>query len=111
MKSFSGYKTIYYVGIVFIVLGGIRLLNHLSYGEILFAIGVLLYSGVQIRFLFYKSIADWWTFDYLKLSVNFLFLISIFLLFVIDFKLWYYPFVLGLLVDFFANILRRIKRT
>jgi hypothetical protein len=110
MNSFSIYKTIYYIGIVFIVLGGIRLINHLSYGEVLFAVGILLHSWVQIKFLLYKSMKEWWTFDYLKLSVNLLFLISIFLLLVLEMKLWYYPFVLGILIDFFANILRRIKR-
>ncbi|PCH71577.1 MAG: hypothetical protein COC06_01185 [Bacteroidales bacterium] len=110
MKFFSIYKTIYYIGVVFIVFGGIRLIKHLSYGEVFFAIGILLYSWVQIKFLLYKSIRDWRTFDYLKLSVNVFFLISIFLLLVYDLKFWYYPFVLGILIDFFANILRRIKR-
>lgn len=110
MKSFSVYKTIYYIGIVFIVFGGIRLLNQLSYGDVLFAAGVILYTGVQIKFLFYKSIKEWWTFDYLKLAVNLLFLISIFFLLVFEMKFWYYPFLLGALIDFFANILRRIKR-
>lgn len=110
MNFFSIYKTIYYIGIVFIVFGGIRLINHLSYGEILFALGVILYTGVQIKFLFYKSFKEWWIFDFLKLSVNLLFLISVFLLAILDLKFWYYPFILGALIDFFANILRRIKR-
>lgn len=110
MKSFSIYKTIYYIGIVFIVVGGIRLLAYMSYGNELFAIGILLYSWVQIKFLCYKSIKDWGIFDYLKLLVNVLFLISIFLLMVLGLKYWYYLFVLGMLADFFANILRRINR-
>ena len=111
MKSFSIYKTIYYIGIVFIVLGGVRLINYMTYGEVIFGLGVLLYSGVQIKFCFYKSILEWWIFDYLKLAVSILFLISIFLLFVFEIKQWYYLFVFGILIDFFANILRRIKRT
>jgi hypothetical protein len=111
MKFFSVYKTIYYIGLVLIVVGGIRLLSNLSYAKELFSVGILLYSCVQIKFLFYKSFQEWQIFDYLKLAVNLLFLISIFLLLALEVKLWYYPFVLGMLFDFFANIIRRSKRT
>ncbi|PKQ65687.1 hypothetical protein BZG02_01390 [Labilibaculum filiforme] len=110
MNSFSIYKTIYFIGLVLAFLGGYRIIKQLSYGEVIFAVGILLYSGVQIRLLFTKSRKDWWILEYLKLSVNLLFLLSIFLLIVFDIKWWYYPFVLGSLVDFFANLFRRIKR-
>ena len=110
MKSFSIYKTIYFLGIVLVFLGGYRLIKQLPFGDVIFAIGIVIYSGVQIRLLFFKSIQDWLIFEYLKLAVNVLFLISIFLLIVLKIELWHYPFVLGILVDFFANIMRRIKK-
>lgn len=111
MKSFSIYKTIYFIGIVLVFLGGYRLIKQLPYGDVIFAVGIVLYSGVQVRLLFFKSIKEWLIFEYLKLAVNVLFLISVFLLIVLQIKLWHYPFVLGILVDFFANILRRIKKS
>lgn len=111
MKSFSLFKTIYFIGIVLVFLGGYLLFKQLNYGDIIFGVGIVLYSGVQIRLLFYKNMKEWMTFEYLKLIVNFLFLVSVVLLFVLQLQLWYYPFVLGILVDFFANIMRRIKKT
>ena len=111
MKSFSIYKTIYFIGIVFVFLGGYRLIKQLPFGDVIFAIGMVLYSGVQIKLLFYKNVKEWTTFEYLKLAVNVLFLLSVFLLIVLKIELWHYPFVLGILVDFFANILRRIKKS
>ena len=110
MRSFSIYKTIYFIGIVFVFLGAYRLFKQFPFGDLIFAIGIVLYSGVQIKLLFYKQIKNWTTFEYLKLAVNLLFLASVFLLLVLKIELWHYPFVLGILVDFFANILRRIKK-
>lgn len=109
MKSFSLYKTIYFLGVVLIFVGGYRLFKHYSYGEVLFSSGILCYSGVQIYLLSFKTLSDWKIFEFLKLIVNVLFLISIVLLLILDIKEWYYPFILGLLIDFFANILKRIK--
>ncbi|NOU60524.1 hypothetical protein [Marinifilum caeruleilacunae] len=109
MKSFSLYKTIYFLGVVLIFVGGYRLFKQLSYGDILFSIGIICYSGVQIFLLFYKAISDWKIFEYLKMVVNVLFLLSIILLMILNLQEWYYPFILGLLIDFFTNILKRIK--
>ena len=109
MKSVSLYKTIYFIGIVLIFVGGYRLFKHYSYGDLLFSIGILCYSGVQIYLLTFKTLSEWKIFEYLKLTVNVLFLISIALLLILGIKEWYYPFILGLLIDFFANILKRIR--
>jgi hypothetical protein len=110
MNKFSIYKTIYFIGVVLIIVGGYRLFKQLPYGEILFSTGIILYAVVQIFMLFYKEFADWKIFEYLKLSVNILFLASVALLLLFDTTSWYYPFILGLLLDFFANIFRRMKR-
>lgn len=110
MKSFSIYKTIYFIGIVFIFLGAYRLYKQFSFGDFIFATGILFYSGVQIKLIFRKKIKDWTAFEYLKLAVNLLFLTSLFSLIVMRIEAWHYPFVLGILVDFFANIFRRIKK-
>ncbi|WP_282015106.1 hypothetical protein [Marinifilum flexuosum] len=110
MKSFSLYKTIYFLGVVLIFVGGYRLFKNFSYGDLLFSFGILCYSGVQVFLLFFKSLADWKLFEYLKLTVNVLFLIAIILLLILDLQEWYYPFILGLLIDFFSNILKRINR-
>jgi hypothetical protein len=110
MKSFSLYKTIYFLGIVLIFVGGYRLFKNLSYGDWMFSAGILCYSGVQVVLLFFKVLSEWKLFEYLKLSVNVLFLISIILLLILNLQEWYYPFILGLLIDFFSNILKRISR-
>ncbi|MDQ2177464.1 hypothetical protein [Marinifilum sp. D714] len=110
MKSFSLYKTIYFLGVVLIFVGGYRLFKNLSYGDWMFSAGILCYSGVQVFLLFFKELSEWKLFEYLKLTVNVLFLISIILLLILNLQEWYYPFILGLLIDFFSNILKRINR-
>ncbi len=70
-----------------------------------------MYSGIQIFLLLQQSVKTWTIFNYLKISVNILLLISILLLVVFQLNEWYYPFVLALVFDFFANILKRIQKT
>lgn len=105
------FRTIYFVGVVLIFVGGYRLVNHQTYGNSLFAAGVILYSTVQLILLFQQSTKNWALFEYLKFGVNFLFLISVGLLLFGNFAFWYYPFIVGLLMDFFANIFRRIQKS
>jgi len=111
MNKLLVYKTIYFMGIVLIFIGGYRLFKNLEYGTLPFSVGVVMYTGVQIFLLLQHSVKEWALFNYLKFSVNILFLISVILLTVFDLEQWYYPFILGLLVDFFSNILKRTQRT
>lgn len=103
------YRALYFVGVALIFVGGYRLFKHLSYGEYLFAGGVVLYAFVQLVLLFKQSIANWGTFEYLKCAVNLLFVLSVVFLLAGKVTFWYYPFILGLLLDFFANIFRKIQ--
>lgn len=85
--------------------------KELEYGVVLFSLGILMYSGIQIFLLVKQSVKNWAIFNYLKISVNILLLISVVLLTVFQLNEWYYPFVLALVFDFFANILKRIQNT
>lgn len=111
MNSIKLYKTIYFTGVVFIFVGGYRLFKNLEYGVFLFSAGMVMYSAVQLKLLFHYKLVDWTIFEYLKATVNLVFLLAVILLVAFGLKQWYYPFILGLLLDFFANILKRISKS
>lgn len=111
MSSFSTFKLIYFIGLALIFIGGYRLYNHLSFGNIIISAGLLTYATVQLYLLIKQGIRNWGLFEYTKASVNVLFLISVSLLMGFESKAWFYPLVLGMLLDFFANIFRRVNRS
>jgi len=104
------FRALYFVGMALIFLGGYRLYKELSFGEILFSAGVVLYTFVQLILLFQQPLKLWRVFEYMKAGVNLMFLLSIAILMVGESPYWYYPFLIGLLMDFFANIFRKIQK-
>ncbi|RXQ96693.1 hypothetical protein EO244_03430 [Ancylomarina salipaludis] len=111
MSSFSTFKLIYFIGLALIFIGGYRLYNHLSYGNIILSVGLLTYAFVQLFLLIKQGISTWALFEYTKTTVNVLFISSVVLLMGFESKVWYYPLILGMLLDFFANIFRRVNRS
>ncbi len=111
MSSFSIYKLIYFVGLALIFIGGYRLYNQQSYGEIIISVGLLTYAIVQLYLLIQQGVGNWGLFEYIKTSVNVLFICSVVLLMGFESKAWFYPLVLGMVLDFFANIFRRVNRS
>lgn len=111
MSSFSTIKLIYFIGLALIFLGGYRLFNHLLYGNIIISVGLLTYASVQLYLLLKQSLNTWGLFEYTKGTVNLLFICSVILLMGFESKAWFYPLVLGMLLDFFANIFRRVNRS
>lgn len=107
MKLFRG---LYFLGIALILLGGYFISQHLFYGAWIFSAGVGLYSFVQIRLLFVRPARVWGVFEFLKLGVNILFILSVVLLLGWKLPLWYLPFILGLLLDFISNIIAKIRK-
>jgi len=110
MEKMKLFRAFYFVGVVLIFVGGYRLFKHLSYGEIFLSVGVVLYTFVQLILLFQKCLGLWSIFEYLKFGVNLMFLLAISLLLAGESRYWYYPFIIGLLMDFFANIFRKIQK-
>ncbi|MCZ4693094.1 hypothetical protein DWB61_07445 [Ancylomarina euxinus] len=111
MASFSTFKLIYFIGLALIFIGGYRLYNHLSYGNIIISVGLLTYAIVQLYLLIKQGISNWGLFEYTKTTVNVLFICSVILLMGLESKGWFYPLILGMLLDFFANIFRRVNRS
>ncbi|MDE5420761.1 hypothetical protein L3073_00920 [Ancylomarina sp. DW003] len=111
MSSFSIYKLIYFIGLALIFIGGYRLYNQLSFGNIIISVGLLTYASVQLYLLIQQGIGNWALFEYTKTTVNILFITSVILLMGFESKVWFYPLVLGMLLDFFANIFRRVNRS
>lgn len=111
MSSFSTFKLIYFIGLALIFIGGYRLYNHLSYGNIILSVGLLTYAFVQLFLLIKQGFKTWGLFEYSKTMVNVLFISSVILLMGLESKVWYYPLILGMLLDFFANIFRRVNRS
>jgi hypothetical protein len=111
MSSFSIYKLIYFIGLALILIGGYRLYNQLSFGDIIISVGLLIYAIVQLYLLIKQGIGNWAVFEYTKTSVNILFISSVILLMGFESKAWFYPLILGMLLDFFANIFRRVNRS
>ncbi len=111
MSSFSTYKLIYFIGLALIFIGGYRLYNQLSFGNITISIGLLTYAIVQLYLLIQQGVGNWSLFEYTKTTVNILFICSVILLMGLESKAWFYPLVLGMVLDFFANILRRVNRS
>jgi len=111
MSSFSTFKLIYFIGLALIFIGGYRLYNQLSYGNIIISVGLLTYALVQLYLLIKQGFRSWKLFEYTKVSVNVLFICSVILLLGFELKTWFYPLVLGMLLDFFANIFRRMSRS
>lgn len=111
MLSFSTFKLIYFIGLALILIGGYRLYNQLSFGNIIISVGLLTYAFVQLFLLIKQGVSNWSLFEYIKTSVNILFISSVILLMGFESKAWFYPLVLGMLLDFFANIFRRVNRS
>ena len=111
MSSFSTYKLIYFIGLALIFIGGYRMYNQLTYGNIIISLGLLTYAIVQLYLLFKQGLSNWTVFEYTKTTVNILFVASVLLLMGFESKVWFYPLILGMLVDFFANIFRRVNRS
>ena len=111
MSSFSTYKLIYFIGLALIFIGGYRLYNQLNHGDIIISVGLLTYAIVQLYLLIKQGIGNWTLFEYTKTGVNVLFISSVILLMGFESKIWFYPLVLGMLLDFFANIFRRVNRS
>ncbi|MRT91458.1 hypothetical protein [Ancylomarina sp. 16SWW S1-10-2] len=111
MSSFSIYKLIYFIGLALIFIGGYRLYNHLIFGNIIISIGLLTYAFVQLFLLIKQGLSNWHLFEYTKTTVNILFIVSVVLLIGFELKAWFYPLVLGMLLDFLANIFRRVNRS
>ena len=111
MSSFSTFKLIYFIGLALILIGGYRLYNHLSFGNIIISVGLLTYAFVQLFLLIKQGVRNWGLFEYTKTTVNILFVVSVVLLMVLKLKVWFYPLVLGMLLDFLANIFRRVNRS
>ncbi len=111
MSSFSTYKLIYFIGLALIFIGGYRLYNQLNFGDIIISVGLLTYATVQLYLLIKQGVGNWGTFEYIKTTVNVLFICSVIMLMGFESKAWFYPLVLGMLLDFFANIFRRVNRS
>jgi len=111
MSSFSTFKLIYFIGLALIFIGGYRLYNQLSFGNIIISVGLLSYALVQLYLLIKQGIGNWGLFEYTKTTVNVLFVASVVLLMGFELNAWFYPLVLGMLLDFFANIFRRVNRS
>ena len=111
MSSFSTYKLIYFIGLALIFIGGYRLYNQLSFGNLIISVGLLTYASVQLYLLINQGVRNWGLFEYTKTAVNVLFICSVILLMGFESKAWFYPLVLGMLLDFFANIFRRVNRS
>lgn len=111
MSSFSTFKLIYFIGLALIFIGGYRLYNQLSFGNIIISVGLLSYALVQLYLLIKQGIGNWCLFEYTKTTVNVLFVASVVLLMGFELNAWFYPLVLGMLLDFFANIFRRVNRS
>lgn len=111
MSSFSVYKLIYFIGLALILIGGYRLYNQLNFGNIIISVGLITYASIQLYLLIQQGISSWGLFEYTKTTVNLLFITSVILLMVFENKAWFYPLVLGMLLDFFANIFRRVNRS
>ncbi|MGZ2370182.1 hypothetical protein ACXR6G_10380 [Ancylomarina sp. YFZ004] len=111
MSSFSIYKLIYFIGLALILIGGYRLYNQFSYGNIIISVGLLTYACIQLYLLIKQDIRNWGLFEYTKTTVNVLFICSVILLMGLESKAWFYPLILGMLLDFFANIFRRVNRS
>jgi len=110
MSSFSTFKLIYFIGLALIFIGGYRLFNQLLYGNFIISAGLLLYASVQLYLLIKQGLRNWNLFEYTKVSVNVLFICSVVLLLGFESKSWFYPLILGMLLDFFANIFRRMRK-
>ncbi len=111
MLSFFNYKLVYFIGLSLVFIGGYRLYNQQDFGEIIISIGLVLYAIIQLYLLMKQGVRNWSLFEYTKTFVNVLFIFSVILLIGYESKVWFYPLVIGLLLDFFANIFKRMKRS
>ncbi|RUT79478.1 hypothetical protein [Ancylomarina longa] len=110
MSSFNIYKAIYYLGVALIFIGGYRFLKGQDHASIFFSIGLFLYAGLQLYLLSYQPIKSWERSEYLKLVVGVLYLSAVVLLLFMNMHAWYAVFILGMTLDFFTNIFKKIRR-